>query len=122
MLNNCSTVESRGVDSAEEEERRANEAGPHGAALRQRRWVSLLVVLFATWFATLQLAQAQQPAQTGNEKVANVGARAQSTVSSPAMPLENDARYRIGPGDVLDIRVFNRTNLSREAVRVEGNR
>src|SRR5262245_43115338 len=30
-------------------------------------------------------------------------------------------RYRIGPGDVLDIRVFNRPQLSRDAVRVEGN-
>jgi polysaccharide biosynthesis/export protein len=32
-----------------------------------------------------------------------------------------DERYRIGPGDVLDIRVYNRPQLSREAVRVEGN-
>lgn len=30
-------------------------------------------------------------------------------------------RYRIGPGDVLDIRIFNRPQLSRDAVRVEGN-
>src|SRR5713226_2363127 len=29
-------------------------------------------------------------------------------------------RYRIGPGDVLEIRVFNRPQLSRDAVRVEG--
>ncbi len=29
-------------------------------------------------------------------------------------------RYRIGPGDVLDIRVYNRPQLSREAVRVDG--
>lgn len=27
--------------------------------------------------------------------------------------------YRIGPGDVLDVRVFNRPQLSREAVRVD---
>ena len=32
-----------------------------------------------------------------------------------------DDRYRIGPGDVLDIRILNRPNLSREAVRVEGS-
>src|SRR5215213_4423151 len=32
-----------------------------------------------------------------------------------------DDRYRIGPADVLDIRVYNRPQLSREAVRVEGN-
>ncbi len=30
-------------------------------------------------------------------------------------------RYRIGPGDVLDVRIFNRPNLSRENLRVEGN-
>lgn len=31
-----------------------------------------------------------------------------------------DDRYRIGPGDVLDIRVFNRPQLSLDAVRVDG--
>jgi polysaccharide export outer membrane protein len=33
----------------------------------------------------------------------------------------NDDRYRIGPGDIIDIRIYNRPQLSREAVRVEGN-
>ncbi len=32
-----------------------------------------------------------------------------------------DDRYRIGPGDVLDVRIYNRPQLSREAVRVEGS-
>ena len=32
-----------------------------------------------------------------------------------------DDRYRIGPGDVLDIRIYIRPQLSRDAVRVEGN-
>src|SRR6476619_1368763 len=30
-------------------------------------------------------------------------------------------RYRIGLNDVLEIRVYNRPQLSRDAVRVEGN-
>ena len=30
-------------------------------------------------------------------------------------------RYRIGPGDVLDVRIYNRPQLSRDGVRVEGN-
>ena len=34
---------------------------------------------------------------------------------------QQDDRYRIGPGDVVDIRIYNRPQLSREAVRVEGN-
>ena len=38
------------------------------------------------------------------------------------LPLQStDDRYRIGPGDVLDIRIYNRPKLSREAVRVEGS-
>src|SRR5215211_5750379 len=32
-----------------------------------------------------------------------------------------DDRYRIGPGDVLDIRIYTRPQLSRDAVRVEGS-
>ena len=35
--------------------------------------------------------------------------------------MQPDDRYRIGPGDVLDIRILNRPHLSRDAVRVEGN-
>src|SRR5919106_1420342 len=42
-----------------------------------------------------------------------------------ALPLtaqaQQDDRYRIGPGDVLDVRIYNRPQLSRDAVRVEGN-
>ena len=58
-------------------------------------------------------------------------ALAQQTTASNASPqpaqptvtyaADGDNRYRIGPGDVLDIRILNRPNLSREAVRVEGN-
>ena len=32
-----------------------------------------------------------------------------------------DDRYRIGAGDVIDVRIYNRPQLSRDAVRVEGN-
>lgn len=39
-------------------------------------------------------------------------------VSAQQLP---DDRYRIGAGDVLDIRIYNRPQLSREAVRVEGS-
>jgi len=33
---------------------------------------------------------------------------------------QQDDRYRIGAGDVLDVRIYNRPQLSRDAVRVEG--
>lgn len=43
-------------------------------------------------------------------------------LSSPALSQQTvDDRYRIGAGDVLDIRIYNRPQLSRDAVRVEGN-
>ena len=43
--------------------------------------------------------------------------------AAPAQPANaaHDDRYRIGPGDVLDIRVFNKPILSRDNVRVNGN-
>lgn len=37
------------------------------------------------------------------------------------IPQSTGERYRIGAGDVLEIRVYNRPQLSRESVRVEGN-
>jgi polysaccharide export outer membrane protein len=56
------------------------------------------------------VADAQQPAPGS----AATPATGQSTS-------QTGDRYRIGPGDVLDIRIFNRPQLSRDAVRVEGN-
>lgn len=44
-----------------------------------------------------------------------------NTNSVPPSVTNSEDRYRIGPGDILDIRILNRPNLSREAVRVEGN-
>ncbi|HEY6804123.1 MAG TPA: polysaccharide biosynthesis/export family protein [Pyrinomonadaceae bacterium] len=52
--------------------------------------------------------------QTATNVTAINAASAVATVS-------DDDRYRIGPGDVLDIRIYNHSNLSREGVRVEGN-
>ncbi len=54
---------------------------------------------------------AQQPAETASV----------NNHTPVAFTPDNEDRYRIGPGDVLDIRILNRPNLSREAVRVEGN-
>ena len=42
-------------------------------------------------------------------------------LSVPLVAHAQDDRYRIGAGDVLDIRIYNRPQLSREAVRVEGS-
>lgn len=45
----------------------------------------------------------------------------QTTQFSSSTPAAQAQRYRIGAGDVLDIRILNRPQLSREAVRVEGD-
>ena len=46
-----------------------------------------------------------------------------SPTSSPTSPAGQsdygDGRYRIGPGDVLDIKVFNKPQFSREGVKVD---
>jgi polysaccharide export outer membrane protein len=50
----------------------------------------------------------------------NVSAPAQqSPGAGGSVPAQSDARYRIGAGDVLDIRLVKSPELSREAVRVD---
>ncbi|HEY6247740.1 MAG TPA: polysaccharide biosynthesis/export family protein [Pyrinomonadaceae bacterium] len=72
--------------------------------------IEVPLVLFISCFQTT----AQQP--TPNPALTTAST---TTTNSPAVP--DDARYRIGPGDVLDIRIYNRPTLSRDGVRVEGN-
>jgi len=43
----------------------------------------------------------------------------QPASTQPSVAIAADDRYRIGPGDLLEVRVFNRPTLSREAVRVD---
>src|SRR3954469_7190234 len=47
-------------------------------------------------------------------------AQSQNPTSTPS-PVQKAERYRIGAGDVLDVRIYNRPQLSRDTVRVEGN-
>jgi len=84
------------------------------------------VVLLGCCFGYSPAALAQQSGDnTGTTTVGRTGvsslvSTANSSESGAPEPQPDD-RYRIGPGDVLDIRILNRPNLSREAVRVEGN-
>jgi polysaccharide export outer membrane protein len=75
------------------------------------------VMLFAACFAVSFSTSGQETAQAAADKAAP----ATATKTEVAQPGDDGDRYRIGPGDVLDIRILNRPNLSREAVRVEGN-
>ena len=65
--------------------------------------------------ALFLLASASTSAQQTASSVTAINAA--STVANS----KEDDRYRIGPGDVIDIQVYNRPNLSRAGIRVEGN-
>jgi len=82
------------------------------------RGLAAKITVAAVCFATSLSVLAQQP----SEKTAADKAIATNTTKAQVAAIANpDDRYRIGPGDVLDIRILNRPNLSREAVRVEGS-
>src|SRR5438094_3367276 len=53
--------------------------------------------------------------------IVNGSAYIVTSQTAGAATAQASERYRIGIGDVLEIRVYNRPQLSREAVRVEGN-
>jgi polysaccharide biosynthesis/export protein len=84
----------------------------------------VLLVLGCLLFGGLAVS-----AQQAGEKTAAPDAEAKAAVprQTPRPMVSNsfttslDDHYKIGPGDVLDIRILNRPNLSREAIRVEGN-
>ncbi len=77
---------------------------------RPRRLIkaSLLIAL-AVWGASRVAAQQE-----------SVAAPAQVSTTSAATAA-SDTKYRIGPGDMLDIRVFNRPQFSRDGVRVDSS-
>jgi polysaccharide export outer membrane protein len=71
--------------------------------------------------ASIQVARAQtQSTDTQSPPPASAATASGQKDASAAAPVSQvDERYRIGPGDVLDIRIFNRPQLSRESVRVD---
>jgi len=79
--------------------------------------VKLLVV--AACCATAFSVRGQQAAGPPADKTVTVAVAA--TNPPTTLTTNDDDRYRIGPGDILDIRILNRPTLSRDAVRVEGN-
>src|SRR6267143_1412956 len=89
--------------------------------------VALVAALAATGLVASVNAQVILPSNSPNSSNASGETAANATnKQSPSAVVavatsQPDDRYRIGPGDVLDIRIFNRPNLSRDAVRVEGN-
>lgn len=86
---------------------------------------SHLLCVAALFIVSLVTASAQQPAVTSAKTAQSPPAQV-STPTAAANVIasaraDRDDRYRIGPGDLLDVRVFNKPLLSRENVRVNGN-
>jgi polysaccharide export outer membrane protein len=73
----------------------------------------MILVLAGSIQITLGQEQQNRPSSSANSMPS-------PSATSRTLSLSDD-RYRIGPGDVLDIRVLNRPQLSRDAVRVDGH-
>ncbi len=68
------------------------------------------------WLGTsVQIARAQQTTAGTTPNTVKP-----AEIAPPAASSQASGLYRIGPGDVLDIRVFDYPQLSRDAVRVDG--
>lgn len=94
--------------------------GRNLSSVRHLRFALVLIgILMGAVAGAAQQAVVKPVVQTPDSSRASQVPAAIPT-ASPTSP-ERDDRYRIGPGDVLDIRVFNKPLLSREAVRVNGN-
>ena len=73
--------------------------------------------LFALLVFSINECRAQEPAATSAAGVsANVS---ENSASNQPRVASGDVRYRIGPGDVLEVRVARAPELSRETVRVD---
>lgn len=82
----------------------------------RERWREIRFSCIAFGFAALLLVTAAIPARAQQAAMANTSQAASTSAGSAA-----DTRYRIGPGDMLDIRVFNRPQFSRDGVRVDSS-
>jgi polysaccharide export outer membrane protein len=78
--------------------------------------INKAVLLVAFALASIASTAIAQPQPTADSKPA-----LNQTLSPPGRTSSDNQRYHIGAGDILDIRILNRPQLSRESVRVEGN-
>ncbi|MGH9883691.1 MAG: polysaccharide biosynthesis/export family protein [Pyrinomonadaceae bacterium] len=83
--------------------------------------MKMLIRMIAFVLFVSVLAHAQRTTEVSQTPAPPATPATNALVTSAGLNSNGDERYRIGPGDVLDIRIFNRPNISRDAVRVEGN-
>src|SRR5260370_13751486 len=84
---------------------------------------TFLVSLFL--ICSADYSSAQQGAAISSTSAGTLGSgdvsvnKGQPSTSSKGQPMSTDTRYRIGPGDVLDVHVARAPDLSRDGVRVD---
>jgi polysaccharide biosynthesis/export protein len=87
--------------------------GYHATRLgRSPIWGFVLVALFLSPVHAQQQSAAAPSPEESQVAVATAS-------STPYSRVESDQRYRIGPGDILDIKIFNKPQFNREGVRVD---
>jgi polysaccharide export outer membrane protein len=70
--------------------------------------------------AQQESVSAARPAETTSQLEKPVATNSSSSAeNTKAIDSSSDTRYRIGPGDVLDIKVFNKPQFNREGVKVD---
>ena len=85
-----------------------------------KAFLGMVLLICCTANAQQPAQKTQQSAGPNDPKTMTAANQRQSATSNP-FTISPAERYRLGPGDVLDIRILNRPNLSRDNVRVEGN-
>src|SRR5262245_6860883 len=86
--------------------------------LTSEPWPALKLVLEFVKIIFLALLMAQAPRTALGQEPAEKPRIPVSSSGGDVSRLPDD-RYLIGPGDILDIRVYNRPSLSLESVRVD---
>lgn len=76
-----------------------------------------LIIMTAFVWARAQQGQLASSSSSGASLASKQSNDDSSAANRPATP--DDLRYRIGAGDVLDVKVFNKPQFNREGVRVD---
>ncbi len=88
-----------------------------------RTQIAFCLVALQVLTSLAQSVSAQKPSVAGGSTTENAASMTSGQGDNPAAnkpaPNGNDTRYRIGPGDVLDVRVARAPELSRDSVRVD---
>jgi polysaccharide export outer membrane protein len=78
-----------------------------------KTYVVIFLLIFGATGGRAQTGSAASTEPAGKKKAA------EAVMTYNPQPAAIDARYRIGPGDVLDVRVARAPELSRDSVRVD---